>query len=56
LVSWLAFLGYLHFRGRYGGRYARLNAALVAVGVVFILITLLWANLSKIFAGLHSYA
>jgi ABC-type transport system involved in cytochrome c biogenesis permease subunit len=56
LVSWLAFLGYLHFRGRYGGRYARVNSALVVAGCVFILITLLWANLARIFEGLHSYA
>jgi ABC-type transport system involved in cytochrome c biogenesis permease subunit len=57
LVSWLVFLGYLHFRSRYGTRFARASAALVVVGFVAIVITLLWVNLGKMFAGgLHSYA
>ena len=57
LVSWLVFLGYLHFRSMYGTRFARASAALVVVGLVAIVITLLWVNLGKMFAGgLHSYA
>ena len=57
LVSWLVFLGYLHFRNVYGTRLARANAAFVVVGLVAIVITLLWVNLGKMFAGgLHSYA
>jgi ABC-type transport system involved in cytochrome c biogenesis permease subunit len=56
LASWLAFLGYLHVRGTLGVRYPRLGSALVVLGAVLILITLLWVNLSARFAGLHSYA
>ncbi len=56
LVSWLVYVGYFHFRHMFGKRYARLNSALAILGIVAIVITLLWVNLSKIFPGLHSYA
>ena len=57
LVSWLAFLAYLHFRYMYGKRFPRVNCALVVVGLVAIVLTLLWVNLARIFGGgLHSYA
>lgn len=56
LVSWLGFLMYLHVRGAWGRRYPRLASALVIAGGVFILITALWANLSELFKGLHTYA
>ncbi len=56
LVSWLAFVFYFHFRAVYGVRRPRANAAIVLVAMGAILITLLWVNLSRIFAGLHSYA
>jgi cytochrome c-type biogenesis protein CcsB len=56
LVSWLLFLGYFHVRFRLGPRYPRLAAALVVCGFGAIVITLLWVNLARIFAGLHSYA
>ncbi len=56
LVSWLVYLGYLHFRYMYGKKRPRINSILAVVGFLAIVITLLWANLAKIFAGLHSYA
>jgi len=57
LVSWLVFLAYLHWRYLYGKRYPRVNCALVVVGLVAIVLTLLWVNLARIFGGgLHSYA
>ncbi len=56
LVSWLLYVGYLHFRTLFGVRYARLNSLWVIMGLVAILITLLWVNLSKLFPGLHNYA
>ena len=55
-VSWLVFLAYLHFRSASGRQWPRASAALVCLGMICILITLLWANLSRLFAGLHSYA
>lgn len=56
LVSWLAYLGYFHFRYMFGTRKANLNSVWAITGMVFIIITLLWVNLSKLFPGLHNYA
>ena len=55
-VSWLVFLAYLHFRAVRGPRSPVLGSMLVLAGTACILITLLWANLSPLFEGLHSYA
>jgi len=56
LVSWLVYLAYFHFRAIYGKKYPRLSSLIAILGMVAILITLLWVNLSKIFPGLHNYA
>jgi ABC-type transport system involved in cytochrome c biogenesis permease subunit len=56
LATWLTYVGYLHFRGRYGGRFHRANCYWVLVGFALVLVTLLWVNLSRLFGGLHSYA
>ena len=56
LVSWLVYVGYFHFRYMFGKRHARINSCLAILGLVAIVITLLWVNLSKIFPGLHNYA
>jgi ABC-type transport system involved in cytochrome c biogenesis permease subunit len=56
LVSWLVYVAYLHVRYMYGTRHPRLNSSLAVAGLLAIVITLLWVNLSSIFAGLHSYA
>ncbi len=56
LASWLIYAGYLHFRYMFGKKYARTLSALAILGIVVILITLLWVNLSNIFSGLHNYA
>jgi ABC-type transport system involved in cytochrome c biogenesis permease subunit len=56
LVSWLMFLGYFHFRYLFGTRFARINVAFLGSGLLAIVITLLWVNLARIFAGLHCYA
>jgi len=55
LASWLVYVGYFHFRYMFGKKYARINSSLAIVGIVAIVITLLWVNLSKIFSGLHNY-
>jgi len=55
-ASWLVYVGYLHFRYRYGRRYAWVNATIAICGFAVIVITLLWVNLAKVFKGLHSYA
>ena len=56
LVSWLVYLGYLHFRYMFGKKRPRINSLLALGGFLAIIITLLWANLSRLFAGLHSYS
>jgi ABC-type transport system involved in cytochrome c biogenesis permease subunit len=56
LASWLLYVGYFHFRSMYGTKYSRINSIWVILGLVLILITLLWVNLSRLFQGLHSYA
>jgi len=56
LASWLIYAGYFHFRYMFGKKHARINSVLVILGMVAIVITLLWVNLSRIFAGLHNYA
>jgi len=56
LASWLVYVGYFHFRYMFGKKYARINSLWAVTGMVFILITLFWVNLSNLFSGLHSYA
>jgi ABC-type transport system involved in cytochrome c biogenesis permease subunit len=56
LATWLVYVGYLHFRYMFGIRHARINSLWVLTGFLCIIITLLWVNLAKIFAGMHNYA
>lgn len=56
LASWLVYVGYFHFRYMFGKRRARINSVWAIAGMIVIVVTLLWVNLSKLFAGLHSYA
>lgn len=55
LASWTVFGGYFHFRSFWPGR-KKTNSLWLLTGLVFIVITLVWVNLSRIFAGLHSYS
>ena len=56
LASWLVYVGYFHFRYMFGKKRPRINSTWAIAGMTVIIITLLWVNLSKLFAGLHSYA
>lgn len=56
LVTWLTYLIYFHWRYLFGKRHAIVNSILALAGLLAIIITLLWVNLSRIFVGLHSYA
>jgi len=40
----------------FGKKYAWINSAWAISGLLAIILTLLWANLSRLFEGLHSYA
>ena len=56
LATWLVFAAYFHFRNLYGEKYPRLNSLWVITGFTFIVITLLLANIPRLFPGLHNYA
>jgi cytochrome c-type biogenesis protein CcsB len=58
LVSWLVFLVYFHLRAMYGRRFPMplVLSLILQAGIVAIIITLLWVNLSRVFGGMHSYA
>jgi len=56
LASWLVYVGYLHFRYMFGKKHPRINSTWAIAGMLVIVITLLWVNLSRLFPGLHSYA
>jgi len=56
LVCWLVYMFYFHWRIAHPKQYIRMRLWLVIVGLLSIVITLLWVNLSSLFAGLHSYA
>lgn len=55
LAAWLVYLTYFHFRRMYGKKHENINSVWAITGMGIIVITLLWVNLSKIFAGLHNY-
>ncbi|AQT68872.1 Cytochrome c biogenesis protein CcsA [Anaerohalosphaera lusitana] len=56
LISWLVYVGYLHWRYMYGTKRPKANSVWVLAGFAAIIITLLWVNLSRLFSGMHSYA
>lgn len=51
LATWLLYAAYFHVQDRSKWRFSLLGA-----GVLFILLTVTWINLSKLFSGMHSYA
>lgn len=55
LVCWLVYAMYLHARYAWPKRY-RFHHILNITGLICVITTLLWVNLSKIFPGLHNYA
>ena len=56
LAMWLVYVAYFQFRDLSDAQRPRAGAAIALAGSAAIVITALWVNLSRIFAGLHSYA
>ncbi len=56
LATWLVYVGYFHFRYLNPKSRHKVKCSWVIAGFIFILLTLLWVNLSRLFPGLHSYA
>ena len=55
-AAWLVYAGYFHERMAHGVRAPRVLAALLWTGLLFIVLTLTWINLSRLFVGMHNYA
>ncbi len=56
LATWLTVVGCLHVRITLRKPRPRLQASLVLLAFALVIVTLLWANLGRLFQGLHSYA
>jgi ABC-type transport system involved in cytochrome c biogenesis permease subunit len=56
LATLLIYAGYFNWRVLLKQRCPRINGLWALGGFAAVMITLLWANLSRLFAGLHSYA
>jgi ABC-type transport system involved in cytochrome c biogenesis permease subunit len=56
LATWFAYGAYFHYRLKAGLRHPRAVAALLWLGLLFVVLTLTWINVSKLFTGMHSYA
>ncbi|MBN2133810.1 MAG: cytochrome c biogenesis protein CcsA [Sedimentisphaerales bacterium] len=56
LASWLVYVGYFHWRYMFGKKRPRINSLWAITGMVAIIVTLLWVNLSRVFTSVHSYA
>ncbi|MEG1479426.1 MAG: cytochrome c biogenesis protein CcsA [Kiritimatiellia bacterium] len=51
LATWLIYAAFFHVRGS-----RRWRLVLLGVGLLAIILTVTWINLSKLFPGMHSYA
>ncbi|MFO7937190.1 MAG: cytochrome c biogenesis protein CcsA [Kiritimatiellia bacterium] len=56
LATWLIYGTYFHLRLKLGLKKPKLLAILLWIGLLFIILTLTWINLSRIFKGMHTYA
>ena len=56
LATWLVYGAYFHYRLKNGLRAPKVLAALLWLGLLFIVLTLTWINLSRMFSGMHNYA
>lgn len=55
LATWLVYAAYFHYRAMYPNN-RKINSIWIITGFVFIIITILWVNLSRIFEGMHNYS
>lgn len=54
LATWCIYAAFFHEFAR--GCRPRIAAALLTLGLLFVILTLTWINLSKLFPGMHAYA
>ena len=56
LATWFIYGAYFHYRLKNGTRNPNILAILLLLGLIFVILTLTWVNLSRIFPGMHAYA
>jgi ABC-type transport system involved in cytochrome c biogenesis permease subunit len=56
LATWMVYGVYFHLRLKTGLRQPKLMAALLWIGLLFVVLTLTWINISRLFSGMHNYA
>lgn len=56
LATWFVYAGYFHYRLKHGVQSPRILAALLWLGLLFVVLTLTWINVSRLFTGMHNYA
>ena len=56
LATWFIYGGYFHYRLKNGVRAPGKLAALLWLGLLFVVLTLTWINVSRMFSGMHNYA
>ena len=56
LATWFVYAGYFHCRLKSGVRHPKALAVLLLVGLLFVVLTLTWINVSRMFSGMHTYA
>jgi len=56
LATWMIYGAYFHLRLRTGLRQPKLIASLLWIGLLFVVLTLTWINISRMFSGMHNYA
>jgi len=56
LATWFVYGGYFHYRLKNGLRNPKALGMLLWLGLLFVVLTLTWINLSRMFSGMHTYA
>ncbi|MEI6646808.1 MAG: cytochrome c biogenesis protein CcsA [bacterium] len=56
LATWFIYAAYFHCRLKNGLRHPRMLAILLWIGFLFVVLTLTWINVSRLFSGMHTYA
>jgi ABC-type transport system involved in cytochrome c biogenesis permease subunit len=56
LATWFVYAAYFHVRLRRGLSEPKTLATLLWIGLLFVILTLTWINVSRLFTGMHSYA
>jgi ABC-type transport system involved in cytochrome c biogenesis permease subunit len=56
LATWFVYGGYFHYRLKNGLLHPKALGVWLWVGLFFVVLTLTWINVSRMFSGMHTYA